>query len=98
MWLLIDDIRTFGVDMIARNAEAGRIALCNITWDGVIMDHDLGCKETGYDVLKWALEHRCLPERVQLCTMNPVGRVGMANLLRSAGYSGQISDFILDKP
>ena len=98
MWLLVDDVRTFSADMIARTAEAGRVALCNMIWDGVIMDHDLGCKETGYDVLKWALEHHCLPKHVQLCSMNPAGRDNMANLLRSAGYSGQNSDFILDKP
>jgi hypothetical protein len=89
MWLLVDDIRTGGnEDVIARTPQAGKELLSKISWEGVILDHDLGdySTETGYDVLCWALEHNCLPNHVHLITSNPVGRQRMRVALEHACY------------
>lgn len=86
MWLLIDDIRDLKVDVIARTAEAGRKMLAAGEWECVVLDHDLGEKDTGYDVLMWALERQVLPDKVQLVTSNPVGRRNMRAALEYAGY------------
>ena len=62
MWLLIDDQRDLNCQIIARTAEAGRIVLqvlCNQI-ETVCLDHDLGEKDTGYDICKWALESGCM--------------------------------------
>lgn len=86
MWLLIDDERSLGVDVIARNAEAGKAMLVAQLWDGLVLDHDLGPGESGYDVLTWALEHGFCPPQVHLVTANPVGRKRMQAALEAAGY------------
>lgn len=91
MWLLIDDCRDLGCEVIARNGTVAKLILQTpgLFFDCVCFDHDLGTKETGYDVLKWALTHRCLTNRVQLVTSNPVGKENMANLLRDNGYTSR---------
>lgn len=89
MWLLIDDRRDLGIDVIARTPEAGRRMLAFGGWECVCFDHDLGSAhdETGYDVLKWALAHKLVPPKVQLVTSNPVGRANMQAALEGAGYT-----------
>lgn len=93
MWLLIDDMRNLGCDIIARNAEAAKAVLgtmaCSldgVCLDGVCLDHDLGTGETGYDVLVWALQRKVLPNKVELVTSNPPGRERMKQALIEAGY------------
>jgi len=88
MWLLIDDCRDLGCEVIARTPDiAKKILFSQIgEFDCVCFDHDLGCKETGLDVLKYALTLNLLPNRVQLVTSNPVGRKNMANVLRDNRY------------
>ena len=90
-YLLIDDIRTFDVDKIARTAEEGKKELSTKQYDVVTLDHDLGNGETGYDVLCWAIENNCLPKKVILCSMNPIGKKAMANKLRDIGYTSRTS-------
>jgi hypothetical protein len=86
--LLIDDCRDLGVDVIARTPEAGRKLLALGGWECLCLDHDLGsAQETGYDVLRWAIECGMLPPKVQLVTSNPVGRSNMRAALESVGYS-----------
>ena len=92
-YLLIDDCRTFHVDKIARTAEEGKKELATKQYDVLVLDHDLGYGETGYDILCWAFNNKCLPKRVQLCSMNPAGLKAMANKLRDMGYEGK-ADFI----
>jgi len=86
MWLLIDDERNLNTEVVARTAEAGRKLLAAGGWECVCFDHDLGSKESGYDVLIWGLEHGYIPRRVQLVTSNPVGRQNMRAALEAAGY------------
>jgi hypothetical protein len=73
MWLLIDDTRDLGCSVIARNADAAKVILkgCGRSFEAVCIDHDLGDGESGYDVLKWAIEAEVLPNHVQLVTQNP---------------------------
>lgn len=86
MWLLIDDIRDLNCDVIARTPEAGKICLAQRCWEVVCFDHDLGTRESGYDVLVWAIDHGHLPSKVQLVTANPVGQSNMKAALEGAGY------------
>jgi len=96
MWLLIDDERSFNVDVIARTAEAGMMLLGNHHWNCVMMDHDLGSETTGYDLIMWALKEARLPKKVQLVTMNSVGRDRMKAALLSARYVQNGPNFILE--
>ena len=86
--LLIDDVREIGADHIARTPREGQKALLAFPVTHLYLDHDLGDPgtATGYDVLNWALERDCVPPRVMLITMNPVGRKNMENALENAGY------------
>lgn len=86
MWLLIDDTRDLNTEAIARTPAAARELLSLKCWYCVCFDHDLGNKQTGYDILKWALENDLLPSRVQLVTSNPVGRDNMRSSLEHSGY------------
>ncbi len=86
MWLLIDDERNLNTEAVARTAEAGKKLLTLGGWSVVCFDHDLGCEESGYDVIVWALERGLLPLHVQIVTANPVGRKNMASALVSYGY------------
>lgn len=87
MWLLIDDIRDLGTEIIARTPEAGRRMLALGGWECVCLDHDLGHEtESGYTILMWALEHDFLTSKVQLVTSNPVGRANMSAALEAVGY------------
>lgn len=96
MWLLIDDTRDLNVDVIARTASAGRMLLGNHHWDCVMIDHDLGMNETGYDLIMWALKEKRLPKQVQIITRNSVGRQRMEAALLSAGYINKDGNFILE--
>ena len=87
MWLLIDDYRELGCDVLARNAKAGKDMLRRGDWECVALDHDLGGQETGYDVLVWAIENGFLPSKVQLVSSNPVGVKRMQAALVAEGYS-----------
>jgi hypothetical protein len=86
MFLLIDDARELGCEVIARTAEAGKKLLPLGPWECVVFDHDLGKGPSGYDVLTWAIENNHLPDHVQLCTINPVGRGYMTKALEAAGF------------
>lgn len=97
MWLLIDDVRDLKCDVIARTAEAGKKLLAVGGWECVCFDHDLGEKETGYDVLCWALENNLLPSKVQLVTSNPVGRENMRRALECGRYIAEANGVIFTK-
>jgi hypothetical protein len=89
MWLLIDDERNLNTEAVARTAEAGRKLLSAGGWDCVCFDHDLGGRESGYDVMLWGLERGHVPSLVQLVTSNPVGRQNMRAALEAAGYASR---------
>ena len=88
MYLLIDDERNYGADIIARTAKAGKLVLANLSTsiDVLGIDHDLGENVSGYDIVKWAEANGYLPNKVQVISSNPVGRKAIANVLLDAGY------------
>lgn len=89
MWLLIDDIRDLKCDVIARTPASARKMLAVGGWECICFDHDLGCEESGYDIMKEALSNNFLQDipQIQLVTSNPVGRENMANLLLSNKFT-----------
>ena len=84
--LLIDDLRTFNMDYIARNAHEGIIALKKYPVTHLYMDHDLGNISNGYSVLSLALEEGFCPSKVTFVTSNPVGRDNRIRALKAHGY------------
>jgi len=87
MDLLIDDIRDFNVDVIARNGKSGKAMLLSQEWDTVYFDHDLGDRINGYELLTFALESGLLNKsRVEIVTGNPVGRKNMEAALKDSGF------------
>ena len=55
----------------------------NITID---LDHDLGCKRTGYDVAKWIIASGYNNVRFKIHSMNPVGAQNIREMLLHYGY------------
>jgi len=80
---MIDDLKTFHADVIARTYEAGIACLKHLPITELYLDHDLGGKLTGLDILKTGVQ---LPDKIRLITMNPVGRENMKNWLTANGY------------
>lgn len=88
MYLLIDDVRDFLCDAIARNSKAARELLKLKCWTELGMDNDLGSDspEEGWQILRWALKEGLAPESVQLVTSNVVAFERMCSDLESHGY------------
>jgi hypothetical protein len=80
--LLIDDIRSLGVDVIARTYDDGIKALKEMgPWDVLFLDHDLGCFDengremTGRDIMKFLISNPQLaPKKIICVSGNPYGR------------------------
>lgn len=91
MYLLIDDAKTYGSDITARTAKAGKLVLEHLSGyiDILGIDHDLGGKISGYDIIVWALANNYLPKRVQVVSFNPVGREAIVNVLLDNGYQSK---------
>lgn len=87
MKLLIDDMRNLESDVTARTASAAKAVLCAYDWDEVILDHDLGEGDNGYDVLKFMMKAQIFPETISLVSSNPVGRQNQKNVLVANGYT-----------
>lgn len=86
MWLLIDDVRDLNCHITARTPEAAKTVLPIHDWEVICYDHDLAAEESGYDILKWAIENGYMAPHIQLVTSNPVGRQNMTHLLEADGY------------
>jgi hypothetical protein len=89
MFVLIDDERILGADIICRTPLAAGIILPALQYFDYTLgiDHDLGRAKTGHDIIKWAIAREVLPNTIQLVTMNPVGREAMSLTLQDAGYT-----------
>jgi len=99
MTLLIDDMRSFFVDILTRTAAAGIEVLRSIDIDHLYLDHDLGTEglvidingrkvnADGYAVLLWleANIDRC-SDKITLVTSNPAGRTKMELALTAMHY------------
>jgi len=87
MRLLIDDVRDFNVDLIARNGISGLKLLVAFDFETVYFDHDLGDGISGFEVLSQALLRNLLNQsKVIIVTSNPVGRERMENALKDFGF------------
>ncbi len=95
MKLLIDDMRNIEADVIARTAEAAKVVLSAYDWDEVILDHDLGEGDNGYDLLKSMMKAQIFPKRISLVSSNPVGRQNQKNVLVDNGYVETSAAFFL---
>lgn len=89
-WAIIDDERTLNCELIARNGRDG-IKLVQDHFEEIeclCMDHDLGDakKMSGYDVLQILGQLNVLPDKIQLVTSNPVGRLNMRKFLEKQGF------------
>lgn len=95
MWILIDDERELNCEITCRTIDAGKGVLSHFKgrFNTLCIDHDLGelgrtCgMRDGYDLMKWAMEHKLLPPRVQIVSSNPVGVSNIANLLMDNDYT-----------
>ena len=50
------------------------------------LDHDLGCKQTGYDIAKYVVEHQLLLYGFACHSFNPVGKKNIEDTLLHYGY------------
>lgn len=102
MILLIDDFRDLTADRVARTFDDGIIALQECVWDYLLLDHDLGDEEvrkTGYGIVCWLEQNpQWRPKRIQLVTVNPVGRQNMVLALITMGYEQHGLEFELVSP
>jgi hypothetical protein len=90
MWLIVDDERSLGCEIIARTVDVGlRVLLAIPEIECLCIDHDLGDenpRKTGLYVVREAIASGCLPNRVQIVTQNPVGKQNIQNALKDHGY------------
>lgn len=72
--------RTYNQAISALNTYCplGRVYLC--------LDHDLGCKKSGYDVAKYVVENHLPLHGFECHSFNPVGRKNIEDLLLHYGY------------
>lgn len=101
MYILIDDEKNYGADIIVRNPVEAEWLLQQLTPSlqavtTVGIDFDLGDPErTGEDVLRHTFEAFVFPVQIQIVSMNPVGRARISSLLIDYGYaSSDGSNFI----
>ena len=88
MKLYLDDYRDppEGWTVVRTAKEAIRLLLSGIVTD-ISLDHDLGTKETGYDVISW-LEEQVVcgrmkaPRTMQVHSANPVGKQRIMAVIR----------------
>lgn len=84
--LLIDDVRAFSADKIARTYDEGIDSLKQGSWDLLLLDHDLGEEDerkTGYGIISWLESNpQYFPRMVQIVSSNPVGRTNIERVLQ----------------
>lgn len=83
-FLLIDDVRSYNnVEHTARTAQAGRKALLSFPVTHLLLDNDLGPESDmeGIDVLQWARDRNCVPEKVIIVSSNGPCRKRMEDVL-----------------
>jgi hypothetical protein len=87
--LLIDDLRTLPVDVIARTVKEGLEHLMSCEVTHLYLDNDLGDDQMmeGIDILTWARDHDCVPPKVTIVSANPIARKRMEDVLHfDLGY------------
>lgn len=89
MWVIVDDMRELGCDLVIRRVNIAKKVLPFLKdeIECLILDHDLGQQESGYDLAKWVIANNCMPNKVQICSSNPVGKKNIENVLKDNGYT-----------
>lgn len=59
---------------------------CNIGKVYLDLDHDLGCKQSGYDIAKYVVENNLPLYGFNCHSMNPAGKKNIEDLLIHYGY------------
>lgn len=90
-WLMIDDVHVLNKAVVANNPQEAREMLQQKCWAHLVLDHDLFSKETGTDVLLWAITQKLVPRHVQLTTLSRRAKLAMGHLLMQAGYTSSDS-------
>ena len=65
----------------AKSAEACIAILAQGNVDAISLDHDLGGKKTGEDVVAWMISHKIWPKKISLHSTNPKGRAAMRKMI-----------------
>lgn len=98
LYLFIDDERKVNFTNLPNNVipitcRSYRSAIEALIWAQerewpiyIDLDHDLGEKQTGYDICKYIVENNVSLLGYHLHTMNPVDRQNMDQLLSYYGY------------
>lgn len=89
MQLLIDDVKNFNTDIIARNFKAGMAVLRTGIVTHLYLDYDLGSNKTGADILKDGLSENIIPNKVELVSWSPPGLIHMRNILRDNHFESK---------
>jgi len=101
MYILIDDMRDLGCDIICRTGFAGITILEKMqgNFEVLCIDHDLGDadKMNGLDVIKAAAVDGLLPKEVQIVSSNPVGVQNIGNVLKDNGFSPDLSNRVFKR-
>ncbi len=101
MYILIDDMRDLGCDIICRNGPLGMLVLNAMRGDFAVLciDHDLGPDDemTGLDVIKDAASSNLLPDEVQIVSSNPVGVTNIGNVLKDNGFTPDPSNRVFKR-
>lgn len=83
-YLLIDDVRIVeGMDATVRTSSEGRMALLSYPVTHLILDNDLGSDQDmeGIEILQWARERGCIPDKVLIISANTVAKKRMEDVL-----------------
>ena len=86
MRIMIGSKHAYSVDRICPTARDGKRALREHDVTVLYLDYFLGCRDTGADILKWALQQNIAPPRIVLVTNKPDCREDMGRTLITRGY------------
>lgn len=77
--------------IIVRNIETVMHFLSLGVVNNLSLDHDMGCEQTGYDLVKWMAEYNHWPNgKINVHSANPIGRDNMIatiNRYNSQGHT-----------
>jgi hypothetical protein len=102
MILLVDDAKEgIAYDLVARNSLTAMVVLENLykSITELYIDFDLGpySELNGLQVLKFALDHNCLPNQVIIVSLNPGGREVIADFLKFDAKYRQVNNSVFVK-
>ena len=100
VYIYVDDIRdytnwnkdlSYGKEIIAVKTykeaiEALKTCISHKSDITIDLDHDLGCKKTGYDIAKWIVNSGYTNIKFHIHSANPVGKKNISELLIHYGY------------